>query len=215
MIETGWAAHLVGSVCQKWSISITVLFDGIAYGVLFFLISVGLLVTLGQMNFVDLAHGAFALLGGEVCVVLFSIGLVCFFVARSATHYFFGVQQQKLCSHGEAVDDAARLLLQLGLLDVSHHPTCNLAYGRQRLIDIAVALAAQLRVLPLDESASRVPSSKSRELFETFAQLPGDATIFLIEHDVDLVFCFCRPYLRHGRRCCLRRGRACCHSALG
>jgi len=48
----------------------TVLFDGIASGVLLFLISVGLSVTLGLMNFVNLAHGAFAMLGGYVCVIL-------------------------------------------------------------------------------------------------------------------------------------------------
>jgi branched-chain amino acid transport system permease protein len=48
----------------------TVLFDGIASGVLLFLVSVGLSVTLGLMNFVNLAHGAFAMLGGYVCVVL-------------------------------------------------------------------------------------------------------------------------------------------------
>ena len=49
---------------------LTVLFDGIAAGVLLFLISVGLSVTLGLMNFVNLAHGAFAMLGGYVCVGL-------------------------------------------------------------------------------------------------------------------------------------------------
>ena len=48
----------------------TVLFDGIASGMLLFLIAVGLSVTLGLMNFVNLAHGAFAMLGGYVCVVL-------------------------------------------------------------------------------------------------------------------------------------------------
>lgn len=48
----------------------TVVFDGIASGLLLFLISVGLSVTLGLMNFVNLAHGAFAMLGGYVCVVL-------------------------------------------------------------------------------------------------------------------------------------------------
>ncbi len=50
----------------------TVIFDGIASGVLLFLISVGLSVTLGLMNFVNLAHGAFAMLGGYVCVFLLS-----------------------------------------------------------------------------------------------------------------------------------------------
>ena len=48
----------------------TVIFDGIASGMLLFLISVGLSVTLGLMNFVNLAHGAFAMLGGYTCVLL-------------------------------------------------------------------------------------------------------------------------------------------------
>ncbi len=47
----------------------TVVFDGIASGMLLFLIAVGLSVTLGLMNFVNLAHGAFAMFGGYVCVV--------------------------------------------------------------------------------------------------------------------------------------------------
>ena len=47
-----------------------VLFDGIAYGSLLFIISIGLSVTMGLMNFVNLAHGAFAMLGGYVCVLL-------------------------------------------------------------------------------------------------------------------------------------------------
>ena len=46
------------------------LFDGIAYGSLLFVISIGLSVTMGLMNFVNLAHGAFAMLGGYACVVL-------------------------------------------------------------------------------------------------------------------------------------------------
>ena len=51
---------------------IGVLFDGVAYGSLLFLISVGLSVTMGLMNFINLAHGAFAMLGGFVCVTLLS-----------------------------------------------------------------------------------------------------------------------------------------------
>jgi branched-chain amino acid transport system permease protein len=51
---------------------IGVLFDGIAYGSLLFLISVGLSVTMGMMNFINLAHGAFAMVGGYVCVTLLS-----------------------------------------------------------------------------------------------------------------------------------------------
>jgi ABC-type branched-subunit amino acid transport system ATPase component len=93
-------------------------------------------------------------------------------------------------AHGEAIDDAAGLMAQLRLLDVAHEQTKDLAYGKQRLIEIALALAAQPRVLLLDEPAAGVPTGESRELFESIAQLPRDITIVLIEHDMDLVFRF-------------------------
>ena len=48
----------------------TILFDGVAYGMLLFVLACGLAVTLGLMNFVNLAHGAFAMAGGYVCAVL-------------------------------------------------------------------------------------------------------------------------------------------------
>ena len=92
--------------------------------------------------------------------------------------------------HVEAIDEAAALLSQLHLLDVAHAPTKALAYGKQRLIEIALALAARPSVLLLDEPAAGVPTGESRELFETIAQLPKDVTIVLIEHDMDLVFRF-------------------------
>ncbi|HEX8480231.1 MAG TPA: branched-chain amino acid ABC transporter permease [Telluria sp.] len=47
-----------------------VLFDGVAYGSLLFLMSIGLSVTMGMMNFINLAHGTFAMAGGYVCAVL-------------------------------------------------------------------------------------------------------------------------------------------------
>jgi ABC-type branched-subunit amino acid transport system ATPase component len=93
-------------------------------------------------------------------------------------------------SHVEAIDEAAALLQQLRLIDVAHQQTKSLAYGRQRLIEIALALAAKPTVLLLDEPAAGVPTSESRELFETIAQLPREVTILLIEHDMDLVFRF-------------------------
>jgi len=93
-------------------------------------------------------------------------------------------------SHVEAIDEAAALLQQLRLIDVAHLQTRSLAYGRQRLIEIALALAAKPTVLLLDEPAAGVPTSESRELFETIAQLPREVTILLIEHDMDLVFRF-------------------------
>ena len=93
-------------------------------------------------------------------------------------------------AHAQAIDEAAALLAQLRLLDVAHEQTRNLAYGKQRLIEIALALAAKPSVLLLDEPAAGVPTGESRELFETIAQLPREVTIVLIEHDMDLVFRF-------------------------
>ena len=95
-----------------------------------------------------------------------------------------------LGAHADALDEAARLLVQLRLDDVANERAKNLAYGKQRLIEIALALAAKPRVVLLDEPAAGVPTSESRELFETIARLPRDVTVVLIEHDMDLVFRF-------------------------
>jgi ABC-type branched-subunit amino acid transport system ATPase component len=95
-----------------------------------------------------------------------------------------------ISAHGEAIDDAASLLAELGLLDVAHVRTSDLPYGKQRLIEIALALAARPAVLLLDEPAAGVPTGESRALFETIAQLPRGVTVLLIEHDMDLVFRF-------------------------
>jgi ABC-type branched-subunit amino acid transport system ATPase component len=95
-----------------------------------------------------------------------------------------------VAAHTQAIAEAAELLRTLRLLDVAHEQTRNLAYGKQRLIEIALALAAKPSVLLLDEPAAGVPTSESRALFESIAALPRDVTILLIEHDMDLVFRF-------------------------
>ncbi len=97
---------------------------------------------------------------------------------------------QPVAAHTKAVDEAVALLRTLNLLDVAYEKTRNLAYGKQRLIEIALALAAQPKVLLLDEPAAGVPTSESRALFESIAALPRSVTIVLIEHDMDLVFRF-------------------------
>jgi branched-chain amino acid transport system ATP-binding protein len=97
---------------------------------------------------------------------------------------------QPLATQGEVIDEAAAILERLKLLPDAHDTTRNLAYGRQRLIEIALALALQPKVLLLDEPAAGVPTGESQELFETIAQLPRDVTILLIEHDMNLVFRF-------------------------
>ncbi len=66
---------------QAITAGISILFDGIAYAMLLFMISVGLSVTMGLMGFVNLAHGAFAMVGGYVLVVLLDGAGVGFFTA--------------------------------------------------------------------------------------------------------------------------------------
>jgi ABC-type branched-subunit amino acid transport system ATPase component len=68
--------------------------------------------------------------------------------------------------------------------------TADLPYGRQRLLEIALALALQPRVLLLDEPAAGVPPADSREVMQAVAGLPRAVAVLLIEHDMDLVFRF-------------------------
>ena len=68
--------------------------------------------------------------------------------------------------------------------------TGALPYGRQRLLEIALALAMRPRVLLLDEPAAGVPPAESREVLDAVAALPDDVAVLLIEHDMDLVFRF-------------------------
>ena len=68
--------------------------------------------------------------------------------------------------------------------------TEHLAYGKRRLLEMAIALACEPRVLLLDEPVAGVPAGERDELLQTVAALPSDVSIVLIEHDMDLVFNF-------------------------
>ena len=74
--------------------------------------------------------------------------------------------------------------------DVMHERTAILPYGKQRLLEIALAFACRPRVLLLDEPAAGVPEAERQELLTTIENLPKDVTVLLIEHDMDLVFSF-------------------------
>ena len=76
------------------------------------------------------------------------------------------------------------------LTDVLDERTSSLAYGKQRLLEIAVAFACRPRVLLLDEPAAGVPEAERHEILATVAALPRDVSVLLIEHDMDLVFSF-------------------------
>jgi branched-chain amino acid transport system ATP-binding protein len=89
-----------------------------------------------------------------------------------------------------AVEEAEDLLESLHLLQEADVLTRNLPYGKQRLVEIALALATRPKILLLDEPGAGIPSAESAELFGVIAVLPADVTILLIEHDMDLVFRF-------------------------
>src|SRR5271154_3371670 len=86
--------------------------------------------------------------------------------------------------------EIAETLSNFHLLDVMNELTSTLPYGKQRLLEIAVAIAAKPRVLLLDEPAAGVPESERHDILAAVAALPRDVTVLLIEHDMDLVFSF-------------------------
>jgi ABC-type branched-subunit amino acid transport system ATPase component len=90
----------------------------------------------------------------------------------------------------EIVAEIEDLLTRFGLNEVYDQPTRSLAYGKQRLLEIALALACRPRVLLLDEPAAGVPEEERHDILAALAQLPAEVAILLIEHDMDLVFSF-------------------------
>ena len=88
--------------------------------------------------------------------------------------------------------EAEESLSSLGLQSRTGHLVRSLAYGEQRLLEIALALALKPRVLLLDEPAAGVPKTESSVIVDVIARLPSDLAILLIEHDMDLVFRFAR-----------------------
>jgi branched-chain amino acid transport system ATP-binding protein len=97
---------------------------------------------------------------------------------------------RRLGSRGDVNAEIAENLARFHLLDVMNETTATLPSGKQRLLEIAVAIAARPRVLLLDEPAAGVPESERHDILAAVASLPRDVTVLLIEHDMDLVFSF-------------------------
>jgi branched-chain amino acid transport system ATP-binding protein len=82
------------------------------------------------------------------------------------------------------------IAIRFGLADALDVRTDTLPYGKQRLLEIAVAFAWAPRVLLLDEPAAGVPAAERQDILDAIAALPADVSVLLIEHDMELVFDF-------------------------
>ena len=89
---------------------------------------------------------------------------------------------------GAAIEEANAILASLKV--PPNRETRELAYGQQRLLEIALALATRPKVLLLDEPAAGVPKEESTALFDAIGNLSRELTILFIEHDMDVVFRF-------------------------
>jgi branched-chain amino acid transport system ATP-binding protein len=101
-----------------------------------------------------------------------------------------GAWYRSVASCADQIREAQDLLARLRLGDAASTLTRDLPYGKQRLLEIALALALRPKVLLLDEPASGIPTGESTEVFQVIAALPGDVAVLFIEHDMELVFRF-------------------------
>jgi branched-chain amino acid transport system ATP-binding protein len=103
---------------------------------------------------------------------------------------YAGTWWRALPAYADAIEEAYAILASLRLGPSCYRPTHELAYGQQRLLEIALALATRPKVLLLDEPAAGVPHSESAELFSVIAGLSRDIAVLFIEHDMNVVFRF-------------------------
>jgi branched-chain amino acid transport system ATP-binding protein len=90
----------------------------------------------------------------------------------------------------DVLEEAIGLLEQLRIIDDAGRRIVELPYGRQRLVEIAIALGLAPRVLLLDEPMAGVPSAEAHVILDAIDRLPKDIGVLIIEHDMDVVFRF-------------------------
>lgn len=101
-------------------------------------------------------------------------------------------------------EEAPAILEELGLAVVAHERVAQIAYGQQRLLEIAIALALRPKVLLLDEPAAGVPAGEANRIVQALDRLPPDIAVLMIDHDIDFVFRFAKRIvvLASGRIIC-------------
>jgi len=138
----------------------TILFDGIAFGMLLFLISVGLSVTLGLMNFVNLAHGVFAMVGGYVCVVLLNDWGVPFLATIPFAIVVPGlvgvVLERLLYRRLYEASDLDQVLFSLGLVFMAVAATHYFFGARQQPLHLPAFLSGQIHLPGADIGVYRL-----------------------------------------------------------
>jgi branched-chain amino acid transport system ATP-binding protein len=92
----------------------------------------------------------------------------------------------------DVMAEITTILGTVGLDGLMHRKVSEIAYGQQRLVELAVAMALKPKVLLLDEPAAGVPQSDTGRIEQALAELPADLAVLMIEHDMDLVFRFAR-----------------------
>lgn len=86
--------------------------------------------------------------------------------------------------------EAGGILDELGLIDVADECVAQIAYGQQRLLELAIAVALRPKVLMLDEPAAGVAHGETPRIIQALERLPQNIAVLMIEHDIDLVFRF-------------------------
>jgi branched-chain amino acid transport system ATP-binding protein len=91
-------------------------------------------------------------------------------------------------SRGDLYSRAEQIMRSLDLLEMSDSPVSSLSYGDQRLLEVALGLASEPRLLILDEPTAGLSTAEAVNFEKTIRQLLGDATLLFCAHDMDLVF---------------------------